>query len=83
MVVESDDLCMSPPPSSFGGLSPNPEFGLFLLALGFEGRVAIGLPGRWAGYILTPALFFPYNSGLFLNLPAERAQGEPAQCVAA
>jgi hypothetical protein len=36
-------------------------------------------PTRRATLFLTQAWNFPYNSGLFLNLPAEKAQGEPAK----
>ena len=41
MVVALHNLCMSPPPSSFGGLNPNLEFGFFLLFLVFRRGCAV------------------------------------------
>jgi len=54
-------LSMSPPPSSFGGLSPSREFGLFFaVCLSFSPDVL-----TWRGNFL-------YNSGLFRICPREK-----------
>ena len=61
MVVALHNLCMSPPPSSFGGLNPNLEFGFFLVFWVFS-RAArhagdarhAGLHASWRGFFDGP-----------------------------